>query len=199
MLRASIDRARERLDRADRAILDMIAAGSARDRDHVDIPAQRAAWSNFLAAFNGIYIVLKAGAKGHPPSEQFVAKHLNQRKNDLLLAYLEAARHEEEHGLSDIAPAGVNISVRGTLAGGMSMIGGQMHINHDPRADPITVEQRPRLKFVNIIGGRSGKTYYLPMGFLGVPLVSRTPSFIAGSATGHVRHIVDEAEKLVHD
>lgn len=165
----AIEKARQRVDRAQAAWDTMIAAGAAKDRPNVDVAVQRAAWTDFLLAANGAYSMLLAGAKGDPASVNRLSRYIQRRKDDPILAYLQQARNAEEHGLDDVLRPEVNISIGSAVS--------------------VT----PILRLIPVTDKRSGKTYTIPTMINGMPVVSRTLTYIGGFLLGEIKQMVEDA------
>lgn len=90
----AVERARGRLERAERAFADFkSAAGYAEAED---------AWTDFLLACSTIYSQLEQGAKTSGKSAAWFGRQKALRKAQPVLRYLHFARNADEHGIERV-------------------------------------------------------------------------------------------------
>ena len=174
----ALEKAEHQLDAARAAYQRLMDAGAAGDREENDIDAQRRAWSDFLSAFYRVYSALNAGAAKSDTSKAFMAEANAVRDQEPLLAYLYAARHENEHGLAPI-------------------------VAHQKRAAmfserPVRSADRrfEVLRLASQIPGRGGKVYERPYRFEGNDLIRSAITYFAALALGHTERLVQKAAQL---
>lgn len=192
MKRAAVDQARNRLEKARRALADM--------KNSRLLDATASAWSNFLVASSGVYSKLEQGAKGAGLSEAWFGRKKHERRTDRLLQYIHQARNADEHGIEPITRAELaSLQVSGGGAYRFDgIVGGDdtnLKITHEGGPPPVVLVGR-RMKLTTVKDSRYGDSFDPPAEHLGAPISDRSPIGVASLALSYLEGLLAEAAQL---
>jgi hypothetical protein len=184
----AVERAKARLERAERALTEFKAATS--------YPIAEAAWTDFLLATSSIYSQFEQGVKGYPRSISWYGRQKNNRKNHPVLRYIHFARNSDEHGIEFVTERHPD--------GGFNFSYGERHeftiYAHDPVTGEIESEGHaawgygPHLKLIRANDRRFHDFCDPPYGAVNPP---GDPAAVGDAALQLLRTMVLESESFI--
>ena len=165
-------------------------------RDATTFSVLEEGWSQFLIATNLTFMKLRAGSKGCPISEAWIAQRTQERDGDELLSYLHQARNAEEHGIDCSVQNGYKIE---PVPGVTLHVDATFEPNGDVifrrQDDPSVLVFFPLTGALKEIADRRGRTVGPPTSHLG-QAIEPTARTIAGAATTYLDDMIVGAEAL---
>lgn len=192
---AAVSQARQRLEKAERALTNLKAATNFKEAEE--------AWTDFLLAASAIYSKLEQGSKGYPQSEPWFGRKKTERRNDPLLSYIHHARNSDEHGIERIV---------GMTPPNRDGLGRQLKFNervpikfkcHDPKTGEQTAEGEgvfagPTIKPIRVYDRRFGDYFDPPLTHMGENIdYFDFVDGIAAAAFKYLTSLVSDAESLL--
>lgn len=190
----ALERARDRLLRAERALNELRAATCFREAEE--------AWVDFLLAANAVFSKLERGALSSGKSKAWFGRVKNQRKTDPLLRYLHFARNSEEHGIERVTQRAGNATGFGNER---LRFGERVAINVF-EVDPVTHEQTgeavpgflpgPHVALVRASDSRYQDYCDPPQSHLGTQIIGQFPDIAAELAVTFLKNLLADAATL---
>lgn len=189
---AAIEQAKNRLQKAEKALAELSAAEYFDDAED--------AWSDFLLAASGVYSKLEQGAKGFPKSEPWFGREKRLRKTDPLLRYIHFARNADEHGIERVTDRSLeNIDLKFNERRPFSAQMLDQHTEEPVGEKFDVVLAGPTIKLVRVHDRRFGDYADPPEMHLGkiIPFASSFPHELGQAALEYLASMIDQAEGLV--
>jgi hypothetical protein len=187
----SIFHANIRLNKAEKALIDLQKANNKEDAEF--------AWIDYLVATGSIFSKLENGSKKSETGKSWFEDRKRERKTDPLLRYLHEARNSDQHGIVSIS--GVSTINSGILKFNERVpikISRQDSITGAPYGDEMdAVFAGPTLKPITIHLKRDNQKCEPPTQHFGVDIqYHEFIDSLAATALPYFRRIVKEAECL---
>lgn len=183
----AVEAARERLDRAERAVVRL-------ERGGFDLAALRSEWIDYLAAAHVVFSKLEQGVKGNPAAYAWFGARLQDRRTDPLLSYLHHARNAQDHGI----PGSVRKQRMGLRAESPETKlvrdpSGRVTSVVHPVGVPISVKVVPPHLSLEPVRDR-GTLFQPPTAHFGVALPEVSPATVARAGLAYLSWMIGQAE-----
>ena len=191
MKQEAIDKATARLEKANESLAKLNNC-----TNHKEFSS---AWADFLLAFDGVFEMLKQGARENPKTRQWYGGKNNKEFKDPLIQYLLQARNSEHHGLepvTELQPGYTTIGGKTTRTDNLSISMSFDEYQAAASQGPVVLQAAGE-NLVPVTDTRYGTTFNAPAKHLEQPLRDRSPRGVARLGLAYASGLIEEAKKLV--